>query len=642
MKFRLPDFDSGKIKKGIEHIRTTTLPEAFSKARSMVTGTDLAYDRFFRDWLEADEETLALQRTHVFPYAPLVSVIVPVYMTPELSLRAMIESVQHQTYENWELCLVDGSLVKGDLPVLDARRMNDEEPTVLEKVYSLETERIIRQYMEGDSRIHYRKMEENQGISGNTNQALSMAHGVYAAFLDHDDVLTENALYEVVASLQDTQYDLLYSDEDRMSENGSHYMEPRFKPDFDIDLLRSYNYIAHLLVVRRSLLLEVGGFRGQYDGAQDYDMLFLCAEKKIEICHIANVLYHKRIHEGGSTEREIKHARENQAGKEALEAHVEREHLLATVECAAKRSVYRVRYDTPGNPLVSIIVHGHTDRTCMARLLEPFYEKSRYSNFEIIVVDIDHTDAELQRYYQQMQSRRKNLIVIAAPEGKSVAEYCNIGSTGAHGAYLFFLDAALELRTPAAIGEMLGICMRGDVGIVTGVVYDDADEIYYAGLEFAGKYENNVQTWQRETERQVKLEPENNLYRYPYRGIRNPDASVKLWDVYLDETGARRYFGMNREFEIALPVCMLVKKGVFAQTGGFSERFWSNCAILDFCLRVREHGFLIVSAAQALWNFPALPDTVRQIREQETLDAQKLQAEQDLFEILWPQISSLR
>ena len=154
MKFRLTDLNTETIKKGIAHIKETTITEALSKARSMVTGLDLAYDRFFREELEADEEELQSQRERMFAYAPFISVIVPVYMTPERSLRAMIESVLHQTYENWELCMVDGSQAKGTPPVLDAHRTEDGTRTVMEKVYSLETERIIRQYQENHPQIH--------------------------------------------------------------------------------------------------------------------------------------------------------------------------------------------------------------------------------------------------------------------------------------------------------------------------------------------------------------------------------------------------------------------------------------------------------------------------------------------------------
>lgn len=642
MKFRISDLNADTIKKGFAHIRSNTIPEALSKARSMVTGLDLAYDRFFRDTLEADEEELAGQRQQTFAYQPCISILVPVYMTPELSLRAMLESVLHQTYGNWELCLVDGSQAKGEMPVLDARVSENGELSVMDKVYSLETERIIRQYMETEPRIRYIKMEENMGISGNSNRALAEAIGEYVALLDHDDVLTEDALYRVVSTLQEQQYDVLYSDEDRMSENGAHYYEPRFKPEFDIDLLREYNYISHLFVAKRSLMQMDGGFHSALDGAQGYDMILRCCEGNRSICHIPYVLYHKRIHDGTSEEREIKHAQENQAGKEALEAHIEREHLFARVMLTEQRSVYEVKYDTLGNPLVSIVVTGHTDRMLMERILEPFYEKSRYSNFEIIIVDQDSEDTELQKYYQEMQSRRRNISVVTAPAGKSPTEYRNLGSIRANGAYVLFLDANLEIGDSTALGEMLGIAMREDVGVVTGTLYDDRERLYAAGLEFSGAYETMVQRWQAQTERMVDLTTERQLYRYPYRGLTDFETWKDMRRVQRDETGAMRYYGMNREYEIVPVYCMLVKKQVFMRLGGFSDKFRTELSVLDFCLRVREHGYRIVNAAHAKWQFHDLPDAVRMKCEAANIDAQVDFAERALFEILWSHVLSLR
>lgn len=635
MKFRLTDLNTETIKKGIAHMKETTIPEVLSKARSMVTGLDLAYDRFFREELEADEEELRLQRERTFAYAPFISVIVPVYMTPERSLRAMIESVLHQTYENWELCMVDGSQAKGTPPVLDAHRTEDGTPTVMEKVYSLETERIIRQYQEEYPQIHYVLMEENRGISGNINYALQMAHGEYVAFLDHDDVLTEDAIYQIVVKLQEQRYDIVYSDEDRMSENGNQYKEPRFKPDFDMELLRTCNYIGHFCMIRRSLLLEKGGFRSEYDGAQDYDMLLRCVGHGTKVGHIGRVLYHKRIHDGTSPERDSKHAQENQAGFAALEDYVGREHLLAGVTMSVRRNVYNIKYDTPGNPLVSIIITGSGTREQMTQMLEPFYEKTRYSNFEIILVDEAHSDDGLQKYYQQLQNQRRNVIVVPAQPGKTKAEYRNLGSLRAGGNYLLFLDAGIGIDAPTALGEMLGICMQEDVAVVSGCVYDEKEQLLYAGVRLAGKFETPVQGWQRKTEREIDLSDVQNLYQIPYRGMRRIYETDGRAEIRTDETGARRYYGLNREYQAVLGSCMLVKKKVFAQAGGFSDKFRSELSGLDFCLRIWERGYRIVNAAHAPWKLSA---PSRDVDGEDTLPADEARAEQDLFEILWSHI----
>lgn len=615
-RFSIPPLNTENLKKGMEHLRTTTLPDAISKVRSRVSGTGLAYDRWFREQHEADEEELARERETEFAYAPCISILVPVYMTPELSLRGMIESVLHQTYGNFELCLVDGSQAKGELPIVRAEAEEDTELSVIEKVYSLETERIIRQYMEDEPRIRYIKMEVNQGISGNCNRALSEATGDYVALLDHDDTLTEDALYQIVSALQEERFDVLYTDEDKMSENGSRYMQPHFKPDYNPDLLRACNYISHLFVAKRALMLQCGGFHSEYDGAQNYDMALRCCEGERSVKHIARVLYHARVKEESAEEHELKASRIMHAGKAALEAHLLRMRLLASVAVTNQPGVFKLSYDTPGNPLVSIVVTGHTERALMEKLLEPLYEKTRYSSFEIIIVDQDRHDEKLQEYYHQMQSKRRNIIVVQAPDNKCKTELRNIGSLKSKGNYLLFLDANVEIADPASIGQMVGICMREDVAIVSGTLYDDRDFIYHAGLALGGK----------------------ELYTYLYRNVRKMDERAWERQLRTDETGELLYFGMNYDYSIVADHCMLVKKSVFVQLGGFADKFRTELSNLDFCLRVREHGLLIVQAAHAVWQYHDLPNPIRLISEAEKQDEETYRRESDLFEILWSHV----
>ena len=615
-KFPIQGLSADNLKKGMEQLRTKTLPDAFSKVRSRVSGTGVAYDRYFREQLEADEEELARERETEFAYAPCISILVPVYMTPELSLRAMIESVLHQTYGNFELCLVDGSQAKGDLPIVRAEAEEDAELSVIEKVYSLETERIIRQYMEDEPRIHYIKMEVNQGISGNCNCALLEATGDYVALLDHDDVLTEDALFHIVSALQEERYDVIYSDEDKMTENGGRYVLPHFKPDFNPDLLRACNYISHLFVAKRALMVQDGGFHSEYDGAQNYDMALRCCEGNKSVKHIARVLYHARIKEESAEEQELKQTRIKYAGKEALEAHILRMRYLASVAATNQPGVFRLQYDTPGNPLVSIIVTGHTNRSLMEKLLEPLYEKTRYSNFEVIIVDQNRHDEELQVYYHQMQSKRKNIVVVAAPENKCKTELRNLGSISSKGEYLLFMDANVEIVDSAAIGQMVGLCMRQDVAVVAGTLYDDRDMVFSAGLALGGE----------------------ELYTYLYRNIKKMDDVTFARRLRADETGELHFFGMNYDYSIVADHCMLVKKTVFVQLGGFADKFRTELSNLDFCLRVREHGYLIVQAAHATWQYHDLPSTLRLALETEKQDEETYRREKDLFEILWSHV----
>ncbi|MGN0367615.1 MAG: glycosyltransferase [Wujia sp.] len=604
MKFRLPALASENLKKGMEYLKNNPIGDAIARSRVKKISFGSSYDRWFKQVHEADEEELIRQRETEFAYAPLVSILVPVYMTPELHLRAMLESVINQTYGNWELCLVDGSQAKGELPVIRSTQNTDGDISVIEKVYSLETERIIRSYMEDEPRIHYHKMEINEGIAGNMNVAISISTGEYIALLDHDDILTEDALFQVVQALQEQPYDALYSDEDRLLDNATRFSDPVFKPDFDIDLLRSSNYISHFFVAKRYLMCMDGGFHKEYEGAQDYDMILRCCEAERNVHHIPRVLYHKRVNEERSAAKLLKEEYAKEAGKHALEAHLRRLGLYGIVRDTESSHSYRVVYDTPGNPLLSIVVSGHTDKDLMQKLLEPLYEKARYSSFELIIIDEDNADEELQKYYHKMEAMRRNITVLQAPGNKTKTELRNLGSTKTKGEYILFLDSNAEILDTTALGEMLGICMREDVGIVSGTMYDDKECIFHAGLVLGVK----------------------DTYAYVYQGLKKTDPGYEL------------RHRMNCEYSIVADHCLMVKKKVFAQLGGFADKFKTELSNLDFCLRVREHGYRIVQAADAGWYYHDLPELVREARNLQIPEETIYKRETDLFQILWSHV----
>ena len=302
MKFSLSSINSQNIKKGLNYIRYNGLSGVWSRVKYKMSGPGLAYNSWYKEKHEADPEELDRQRQVKFNYEPTFSILVPVYMTPEFFLRAMIESVCNQTYGKWQLCIVDGSQGNKTEDVYIEDEPNTDSETY-KKIYRLETEKIVHEYMDKDSRIDYVILEENLGISENTNRALEMACGDYIVLLDHDDVLTDDALFHVASALQEERYDALYSDEDKMSEDGIKYSDPALKPDFSLDLLRAHNYITHLFVAKRELAIKVGGFRKEYDGAQDYDFILRCCEniysedvnKRVSVKHIPRILYHWRI-----------------------------------------------------------------------------------------------------------------------------------------------------------------------------------------------------------------------------------------------------------------------------------------------------------------------------------------------------------
>lgn len=314
----------------------------------------------------SSERELHRQRAVEFSYSPLISVVVPVYRTPEKFLRAMIESVQNQTYTRWELCIADGS---GEG----------------------ETSHVLTEY-EKDSRIHIRQLEMNMGIAGNTNEALGMAVGDYVALLDHDDLLTADALYHVVSFLQNhgNSVDFLYSDEDKTDDSGQRFFEPHFKPGFSMALLRSSNYICHLSIVRRNFLLEKGiVFNSGYDGAQDYDFILRCAESAKSILHIPKVLYHWRTHDAstagaGGGAKPYTH----EAGRRALEAHLERMAIQGIVEDSkgATSNFYRIRYHTKAEK-ISVLLLGSGADVEEASLSGRIKACTDYDDYEVICGD---------------------------------------------------------------------------------------------------------------------------------------------------------------------------------------------------------------------------------------------------------------
>lgn len=276
-------------------------------------------ERLYRDYLEKDyhkimvaskcsETELERQNNQVFEEKILFSILVPVYNTPKEFLREMIESCQRQSYGNWELCIADGSTL--------------QEPF-----------EVIKEYMDVDSRIKYKKLKENKGISENTNEALEMAKGDFICLFDHDDILEPDALYEMMKVLMDEpKTDIIYTDEDKLESETNRYFGPNFKPDFDINLLRTNNYICHFFAVRKTIVRRIGGFRKEFDGAQDYDFILRCVESTMEIRHIPKVLYHWRTHSNSTAASPESKLYAYQAAKKSVQAHFERCGMSAIVE----------------------------------------------------------------------------------------------------------------------------------------------------------------------------------------------------------------------------------------------------------------------------------------------------------------------
>lgn len=504
------------------------------------------YDVWFKDHRVSEQE-LEAQKNTDFSYKPKISLLVPTFNTPESLLREMMDTVIRQSYGNWELCIADGSSDSG------------------------KTREIIRSYAENDSRIKVVYLDRNYGISENTNKALELATGEYTAMYDHDDFLELNALFEVVRILNQKDYDIVYTDEDKFSMETGKFEDPNLKPDFSIDLLRSHNYITHLFVVKTDILRAVGGFHKDFDGSQDYDAILRCIEKTDRIYHLPKILYHWRMHKGSTAADPESKMYCYEAGRKAILEHLERCGIQGTVSMIGKPyyGLYHVQYATPGEPLVSIIIPNYENRDVLKRCVDSLYEKNSYQNFELIIVENNSTSAEIFDYYDQLKKEHANVKVVTWKGTEfNYSAINNYGVTFAGGEYLLFLNNDTEVIAPDAVREMLGCCMRDEVGIVGAKLLFEDDTVQHAGvvIGFGGS------------------------------------AGHVFSRIKADDPGFMMRALINCNYSAVTAACMMTKRSVFDAVNGFDESLKVAFNDIDFCLKVRETGKLVVYNAFALWH----------------------------------------
>lgn len=511
--------------------------EFLKKAKNKLLNED---NRNYQLWYEknkATEEELKTQRHQTFAYAPLISIVVPAYNTPISYLREMVQSVQNQSYTNWQLCIANGS------------GMNNELCRELQKM------------ADKDSRIKWARLRENRGISGNTNVALKLAEGEFILLMDHDDVLAPNALYEMVSALNaDSTIDAIYGDEDKIDEKSAEHYDPHFKSDFNIDLLCCNNYICHPFMVRKSIADEIGGFHKEYDGAQDHDFILRCVEKSRRVHHISKILYSWRCHKQSTAEHPESKLYAFEAGQRAIEAYYERQGIPGKVKQGQLFGWYKTEFKLTEEPLVSVLIptKDHIDdlEVCINSLLT----KATYKNFEIIVIENNSTEPETFAYYETLPQRDSRIKVVYWDGIFNYSAINNFGAKHASGDYYLLLNNDVELITPEIFESMLGYCMRQDVGIVGAKLYYPDNTIQHAGvLVGAGGVADHVFKGMN------SYEP-----GYMGRAISSQDLTCV--------TGA----------------CLMIKKSVYEEVGGLTEEFAVAYNDVDLCLKVIESGKLVV------------------------------------------------
>ena len=485
-------------------------------------------------------EELEEQKNEIFPKNIKFSILVPLFNTPEQFLHEMIQSVLDQTYGNWELCMADGS---------------DSSHAYVGK--------LCRQYTRKDRRIQYRKLEKNLGISENTNACIDMASGDYIALFDHDDLLHPAALHEVMKAICEQDADFIYTDEATFeSPDVKKIITMHFKPDYAIDNLRANNYICHFSVFSKAVLDEAGYFRSMYDGSQDHDIILRLTEKAKRIIHIPNILYYWRSHPQSVAMDISSKGYAVDAGKNAVRDSILRHGDEVTVGSSrACPTIYRLKYELKDIPKVSIIIPNKNHLADLKRCIDSILSLTTYQNYEIVIVDNGSDEAELFKYYDTLKSRTQ-FKICALNIKFNYSKLNNFAVQYASGEYYILLNNDIEVITPEWIEEMLMYVQRDDVAAAGALLYYPDDTIQHAGI--------------------ILGLGADRIAGHPF---------------YRSKRGAIGYMGRicyAQNMSAVTAACMMIKASAYQQVGGLDESFSVAYNDVDFCMKLRKAGYLIV------------------------------------------------
>jgi len=467
---------------------------------------------------------------------PKVSIITPVFNPNQYDLTQCIQSVLNQVYDNWELCLADGGS---------------------DKLYVKE---VIKGFSKKDPRIKFVELSKNQGIVGNSNEALKLATGEFVGFLDHDDMLAPFALFEVVKVLNsDPTVDFFFSDEDKLNPKGKYRYDPYFKPDWSPDTFLSYNYTCHFVVARKNIIDEIGGFRDGFDGSQDYDLILRIIQKTSKIRRIPKILYHWRAaHTSVASDPKAK-PYAYIAAKKAIQEYLEWRGYSVDVLDGVSLGAYRVKYQIKTHGRVCIIIPTKDKVQLLKGCVASVLEKTDYSDFEILIIDNQSKEKDTFDFYDSLKGEEKiRVLNYKKPFNFSAINNFAAASTGAE--YLVFLNNDTEVINSDWLSSMLEFAQREDVGAVGARLYYPNNTIQHAGLiigvlGFAGHAHREFPRTSSGYKGRIKI-------------IQNMSAVTAA--------------------------CMMVRKKVFDEVGGFDEELINAFNDVDLCLKIREKGYLIV------------------------------------------------
>lgn len=523
------------------------------------------------------------QRETKFDRMVKISILVPLWNTPLPFLDEMIGSVQVQTYENWELCLADGS---------------DQEHN--------EVEARCREYMKNDKRIVYKRLEKNEGIAGNTNQCYAMATGDYIGLFDHDDVLHPAALYEYVKVINEQGADYIYCDETTFKGNSINNMITlHFKPDYAIDNLRANNYICHFSVFSRELLEGTELFRSGFDGSQDHDMILRLTSNAKKVVHVPKLLYYWRSHKNSVASDISAKPYAIAAAKGAVADHLTKSGFknFEIKSTRAFDTIFEIKYEILKEDKISILIPNKDHVADLRRCIESIKERTTYENYEIIIIENNSEDKATFDYYKTLEGQEK-ITIVTYRGAFNYSRINNFGAGFATGEYLLLLNNDTQVITMNWLENMLMYAQRSDVGAVGAKLYYGDHTIQHAGVVVGlGAHRTAGHT-------HYKINYDNLGYMGKLCYAQNVSAV----------TGA----------------CLMVKKSIFDDIGGLDEAFQIALNDVDFCLRLREKGYLNVFTPFAeLYHFESASRGIDVVDEAK---AKRYEEESERFRTKWKEV----
>lgn len=515
-----------------------------------------------------------------------ISILVPLYNNQREFQIEMLDSVMNQTYQNWELCLADGS--------------DDAHAYIGE---------ICREYEKrAGGRIVYHKLAENSGIAGNTNECLKLASGEYIGLLDQDDILHPSALYEYVKVINEQNADYIYCDETTFKSGDINKMlTMHFKPDYAVDNLRANNYICHFSMFARKLLDGTELFRPQFDGSQDHDMILRLTDRAACVVHVPKLLYYWRNHAGSVASGVEAKPYVVEAARGAVADHLRR-HGFAHFQITSTRAfetIFKIRYQIIGSPKISIVIANKDHREDLKRCVDSIWEKSTYENYEIIIVENNSVTDDIFAYYKELESRQVRVVTYQPAEGESFnySKVNNYGVSFATGDYVLLLNNDTQVITVNWLEELLMYAQREDVAAVGAKLYYENKTIQHAGVVLGlGAHRT---------------------------------AGHSHYGQHRDNLGYMGRLCYAQNVSAVTGACLMVKKSLYDEVGGLSEDFAISLNDVDFCLKLREKGYLNVFTPFAeLYHF----ESVSRGLDDQGEKAERYNKESEHFRSKWAKV----